>query len=107
MQDMESVQQRVAHVAESVIGHPISPSQPLMEAGLDSLGSVELRNSLGSAFGLELPATLTLDYPSVAALSQYLSGVVRPIVAADQMDIIDASDLSDSLSQSIQVGPSG
>ncbi len=107
VQDVSSVQERVAHVVESVIGHPISASQPLMEAGLDSLGGVELRNSLSSAFGMELPATLTLDYPSIAAMSEYLSSISRPILAAEDMDIIDASDVSDSLSQSIQASDAG
>ena len=47
-------------------------AQPLMEAGLDSLGAVELRNALGARFGVDLPATLTFDHPSVSALAGYL-----------------------------------
>lgn len=43
-----------------------------MEAGLDSLGAVELRNALGAKFGTELPATVTFDYPSVSALARFL-----------------------------------
>ena len=47
-----------------------------MEAGLDSLGAVELRNALGARFGTELPATLTFDYPSISALVDYLAARV-------------------------------
>ena len=48
--------------------------KPLMEAGMDSLGAVELRTALGAKFGIELPATITFDHPSVAALSGFLTG---------------------------------
>ena len=45
-----------------------TPDQPLMEAGLDSLGAVELRTALGAAkFSLDLPATVVFDHPSKAA----------------------------------------
>lgn len=57
----------------SILGSTIDLEQPLMEAGLDSLGAIELRNSLSSLFGIELPATITLDYPTAAALANYIS----------------------------------
>jgi acyl carrier protein len=36
----------------------VSPDEPLMAAGLDSLGSVELRNTLEGTLALALPPTL-------------------------------------------------
>jgi acyl carrier protein len=50
----------------------IDPRTPLGELGLDSLLAVELRNTLGSALGTPLPATLLFDYPSVESLTEYL-----------------------------------
>ena len=44
-----------------------------MEAGLDSLGAVELRSALGAKFGIEMPATLTFDHPSITALAAHVS----------------------------------
>ena len=55
----------------------VSADQPLMEAGLDSLGAVELRNSLATRFSLDLPATLIFDYPTAKALSQILASQLQ------------------------------
>ena len=65
-----------------LLGFDIAPDEPLMEAGLDSIGAVELRNSVGAKFGIELPATVTFDHPSPAALARFLAARLAPKEAA-------------------------
>ena len=82
------IEARVAAAVRAVVGSDVDREAALMESGLDSLGSVELRNSLSREFSLELPATLTFDYPSIAALGVYLAQELRAL--AGGIEVADA-----------------
>ncbi|MFJ7200380.1 MULTISPECIES: type I polyketide synthase [unclassified Streptomyces] len=63
--------------AADVLGHTSSggldPAAPFMEVGFSSLTALELRNRLCAATGLTVPLEAMFEYPTSAALVDYLS----------------------------------
>ncbi|ATL32844.1 Malonyl CoA-acyl carrier protein transacylase [Streptomyces formicae] len=69
------------HVA-SVLGHgtpeAIDPDRPFKELGFDSLTALELRNRLQAAAGLQLPASLVFDHPTLDETAAFLREQLAP-----------------------------
>jgi acyl transferase domain-containing protein/acyl carrier protein len=71
------------------------------DLGMDSLMSVDLKSRVEIAFGLSLPSTITMDYPSVTALSAYVRDALfgsmpaQPGVALTALGGDSAADADD------------
>ena len=71
----------VLALAARTAGGPVDADAPLLEAGLDSLGAVELRNQLQQALGEgapALPSTLVFDHPTARELVQFVTSRAPP-----------------------------
>ena len=98
---MGSRQQIAAAVDECIRGvvgggngaGDLSPDAPLMgSGGLDSLGAVELRNALEARLGLQLPGTLVFDYPTPAAITEFIAAqLVKEDAAQDDAALTAAA----------------
>ncbi len=69
---LENVREQVLAAVQGVLGAQVGDEEPLMAAGLDSLGAVELRNTLENSFGMQLPGTLVFDYPTTNAIHDFI-----------------------------------
>ncbi|GAA3548250.1 hypothetical protein GCM10022222_34810 [Amycolatopsis ultiminotia] len=72
----------VCEHAAAVLGYDdpsaVGPEKGFTDLGIDSLAALELRNRLGAATGLRLPATVIFDYPSPLPLARHLLAELAP-----------------------------
>lgn len=88
----DHVQTRLAQVL-GLKGEGIEAKRGFFDLGMDSLSSVELRNLLSKDLGVELPTTLTLEYPSIEVLSQFLVDLVFPPLQIEEATHTDEDNL--------------
>lgn len=75
----------MADAVQTVMGSPVGADEPLMAAGLDSLGATELQQNLADSLSMELPSTLVFDYPNINAIVEFLAGKLTGASAGQQL----------------------
>jgi acyl carrier protein len=70
------LEERICSILRLPREQTILIEQPLQELGLDSLLSIELRNSVGMSLHRPLPATLLFDFPTLRTLTDFLLSIV-------------------------------
>ena len=73
---LEQIVDRISGICSSISGSEIGLDDPLMEHGIDSLGTVELQNAVNLAFGTSVDATTIFNFPSVRALSEHVASTI-------------------------------
>jgi acyl carrier protein len=70
----EAISARVLEMVRDLSGEEgLDEDTPFMDAGIDSLASVELRTNLQKAFGIQLPSTVMFNYPTKQSISEYIA----------------------------------
>jgi acyl carrier protein len=67
------IQDQVIKVLQLDPSQPPDPRKGLFDMGMDSLMSLELKNSLENSLGLSLPAVLTFNYSNIEDLTDHLA----------------------------------
>ncbi|HET6705937.1 type I polyketide synthase [Amycolatopsis sp.] len=85
----------VCEHAAAVLGYDdaaaVGVEKGFTDLGIDSLAALELRNRLGAACGLRLPATLIFDYPSPLPLTRFLLAELLPEVGEPVEEVAEAN----------------
>ena len=89
----------VLEIVRRTAGGAVDADAPLMEAGVDSLGAVELRNQLQRALGehVALSSTLMFDHPTARQVARHVQGICQPasVTVHNSEGIVCVSGASD------------
>lgn len=93
------IAEAINQILDSNLLETNSDDKNLRELGLDSLSSIDLKNSLKQLVGQDLPATLLFSYPSLNELSDYMYELLfehkDSSVVSDDINLSEIDRLSD------------
>ena len=98
-------------MVKSTAGATVDADAPLLEAGIDSLGEIELKNQLSSTAGVELPSALLETFPTARQLAAALKTAPKaelescstPVVTTGAAIDAETSEASPAIANSATV----
>ena len=91
-----------------LLGEVVHPDQPLMAAGLDSRGAMELRAALQDQLGLEVPTTMLYDAQTVSEAVAYLERLLgdaeQPVSKAEPVPAVMPQRVGGQLLKALRYG---
>jgi acyl transferase domain-containing protein/thioesterase domain-containing protein/acyl carrier protein len=91
----QAVLELVREQAAVVLGHrsaaDVDPDLVLQELGLDSLGTVELRNRIAAATGVQVSILALTDHPTLAGVARYVLARIGDDAGAGDGEVEDRS----------------
>ena len=67
--ELSTIITEVQSLVAEITGTKVEPETPLMQAGLTSIGILQIGRRMKSAFSIDVPVTFIFDYPSVSAIA--------------------------------------
>ncbi|WP_304453838.1 SDR family NAD(P)-dependent oxidoreductase [Nocardiopsis sp. YSL2] len=102
---VELIGERAAEILGHTGGQRLEPDQDFLESGFDSLTAVELRNRLGEATGLRLPAAVVFTHRTPSTLAKHVDDALAgPGAGAAPGPAHDAEDLVDLFREACAAG---
>ena len=77
----------ITNIIKRFLDREVSRNEPLLQAGIDSLGAIEIKSQIERLAGLDLPATMLLDYPTIEEIEKYLTSSIQKKMKETQKQI--------------------
>jgi acyl carrier protein len=104
---LEAIREQAAIVLGHASPADVDPELVLQELGLDSLGTVELRNRIAAATGVQIPVLALADRPTLAGAARYVVGQLGETSGAADAPGEGADGAGVSLSALLEVARAG
>lgn len=87
----------VRRLLQELVDQPVSDDVPFYELGLTSITVARLRAGLAGRFGIDVPATVPFEHPTVTALTNWITAAAAVTAAAPAVTTLSAPVVGTSL----------